>query len=338
MPSLKLLSSILLLSLLSACGDQSNSQTFQLSGHTMGTTYNITVVGKNTLEPTLIAIILENIENTMSSYRTDSELMQFNGAPINTWINTSQPLYEILQLSNELSQLSNGAFDITVAPLVNLWGFGPDKSNFGSPPSEEDINATIQNVGYQNLVFAEDGMTVLKIKMINLDLSAIAKGYAVDEISALLENNNILDYLVEIGGEISSKGRNAQGEPWRIAIEKPDRSGIIQNSIRTIEISGQSVASSGGYRNYYEVNGIYYSHTIDPRNGKPVNHGLASVTVLADSAALADALATAFNVMGVEQATLIANDNNIPAYFLSKTADGYSESYSTAFTFFINQN
>ena len=337
MPCLKIFFPIFIFSLLSACSDQHNTQTFQLSGHTMGTTYNITVVGINTLEPALITTVLEDIENTMSTYRANSELMRFNTAPINTWITISESLYEVLQLSEELSQFSNGAFDITVAPLVNLWGFGPNKSNFGLLPFEDDIKAAQENVGFQNLIFAEENMSILKTKMINLDLSAIAKGYAVDEIAALLEDNNILNYLVEIGGEISSKGINSQGELWRIAIETPERSATMQNSIRSIEINGQSVASSGDYRNYYEVDGINYSHTIDPRSGKPVSHNLASVTVIANSAAIADALATAFNVMGVEQATSLANKNNIPAYFLSLTTNGYSESYSAAFTSFINE-
>lgn len=304
----------------------------------MGTSYNITVVGEKTLEPALIAAALEDIENTMSTYRANSELMQLNAAPINTWISISQSLYDVLQLSESINLFSSGAFDPTVAPLVNLWGFGPDKKNFGVLPSDSEIQALMGNIGYQHLIIAEDRLAISKNKMINLDLSAIAKGYAVDVIATLVEANGITNYLIEIGGEISSKGTNAQGELWRIAIETPERNTSARQSIRTIEISELSVASSGDYRNYYEFEGELYSHTVDPRNGLPINHGLASVTVIAETTAKADALATAFNVMGVEQAMLLANNNNIPAYFLNKTTDGYSESYSTAFTPFIKND
>ncbi|MDG2090455.1 MAG: FAD:protein FMN transferase [Gammaproteobacteria bacterium] len=301
----------------------------------MGTTYNITVVGEDTLDPTLITDVLEDIENTMSTYRSNSELMRLNTAPINTWLEVSQALYEVLLLSEDVSLLSNGAFDITVAPLVDLWGFGPNKNNFAPPPREDEIEAAKDIVGFQSLVIAKDRPAIFKSKSINLDLSAIAKGYAVDEIAVLLETNNITNYLVEIGGEISSRGRNPQGELWQIAIETPERLATNRSSMRIIEISDLSIASSGDYRNYYEIDGEYFSHTIDSRSGHPVKHNLRSVTVVADNTALADALATAFNVMGLEQATLLANNNNIPVYFISLTEDGYSESYSTAFTPFI---
>ncbi|MBN4053768.1 FAD:protein FMN transferase [Haliea sp. AH-315-K21] len=322
---------------LSACSDQQNLQTYQLSGETMGTSYNITVVGEAYIEPTIITAALEDIENTMSTYRPDSELMRLNTAPLNTWINISPALYEVLEISQSVSFLTEGSFDITIAPLVNLWGFGPDENNVGSLPNENDIQALMENIGFQHLILAEDRIAILKTKMLNLDLSAVAKGYAVDVIAALLSTNNISNYLVEIGGEINSKGRNAQGEFWRIAIETPERSAITRNTIRTIQINDQSVASSGDYRNYYELDGVYYSHTIDPRSGRPVNHTLASVTVIAETAAIADALATAFNVMGTEQAIIIADNNNIPAYFLENTADGFIERYSAAFARYIDQ-
>ena len=322
---------------LSACSDQQGHQ-YQLSGETMGTSYNITVVGENFVDPTIFTVALENIENSMSTYRMNSELQLLNEAPINTWVNVSPALFEVLQISEKISLLSDGAFDITVAPLVNLWGFGPNKTNFGTPPSEESIQELMSNIGFQNLELAKDQSAILKIKMINLDLSAVAKGYAVDVIATLLEANNITNYLVEIGGEISSNGRNANGEFWRIAIEMPNRSGTIRDFIRTIQINDQSVASSGDYRNFYEVDNTYYSHTIDPRSGYPVNHALASVTVIAETTAIADALATAFNVMGMEKAMIFANSNNIPAYFLSKTAYGYSEYFSTAFNQFTDEN
>jgi thiamine biosynthesis lipoprotein len=272
----------------------------------------------------------------MSTYRINSELMQLNNAPINTWLEISETLYEVLQLSEDISLLSDGAFDITVAPLVDLWGFGSNKNNLSSPPLQAEIDAIKEIVGFQSLVIANNKPAILKEKSIQFDLSAIAKGYAVDALAALLESNNISNFLVEIGGEISSKGRNLQGELWKIAIETPERLAATPNAIRIIEISDLSIASSGDYRNFYEIEGEYYSHTIDSRSGQPIKHNLAAVTVLSDTAARADALATAFNVMGLQQATILANANNIPAYFVSHSEGAYTESYSTAFAPFIN--
>lgn len=337
MPYLKTLFLFIIVALFSACSDRPNTQTFQLSGNTMGTSYSIIVVGEKTIDPLLVTAALEDIENTMSTYRSNSELMRLNVAPLNTWITISQSLNEILRLSETIFQLSFGAFDPTLAPLVNLWGFGPDKSNFDSPPSANEIMFEMENIGYQHLIFSEDRPAVLKNKLVNLDLSAIAKGYAVDMISTLLETKEIKNYLVEIGGEIKTKGLNAEGDLWRVAIETPEANASIREPIRILRISNMSIASSGDYRNFIEIEGEHYSHTIDPRNGMPIRHDLASVTVIAESSAIADALATAFNVMGVEQAMVLANNNDIPVYFLSKTVDGFTESYSTAFTPYLNK-
>jgi thiamine biosynthesis lipoprotein len=326
---------VLLISLgFSACSDTQNSRAYQLSGSTMGTSYNITVVGENRVDPDIITASLEFLENTLSTYREDSELMQLNKAPANTWINISQDLYKVLKISEEVSLLSDGAFDTSIAPLIDLWGFGPDKTNFGSPPDVKDIQTLMGNVGYQYLMLAADESAVLKTRMVKLDLSAVAKGYAVDVIADLLATNNINNYLVEIGGEIYASGHNAQGEAWHIAIESPEYS-AERIPVRIISASDLGIASSGDYRNFYEVDDVHYSHTLDPRKGYPVNHKLASVTVLADSAARADALATAFNVLGTEQAIILADKNNIPAYFLENTDDGLTEHYSSAFTAYI---
>jgi FAD:protein FMN transferase len=321
-----------------ACSNQQNPNAYQLSGSTMGTTYNITIVGENLVNHELINSALEDIESAMSTYRLESELMQLNEAPINTWINVSPALYEVLLISEEISVLSNGAFDITVSPLVNLWGFGPEKHENDTLPNTEDIEELLRNIGFEYLIIAEDREAVLKREMIRLDLSAVAKGYAVDVLAELLEENNISNYLVEIGGEISGRGRNAEGNLWQIAIEAPLRSAQNREPFQIIGISGLSLASSGDYRNFFEVDDIHYSHTIDPSSGSPINHNLASVTVIAETTAIADALATAFNVMGIEQAMALANNNNIAVYFIIKTADGFLESYSMAFAQYINEN
>jgi FAD:protein FMN transferase len=321
-----------------SCSKQQVPKAYQLSGSTMGTTYSITIVGEELLDPALISGALDDIEATMSTYRLDSELMQLNAAPIETWVTVSPSLYEVLLISEEISVLSNGAFDITVFPLVDLWGFGPTGRENNAPPNTADIQALMQNIGFQYLIISKDRNAVLKEKLINLDLSAVAKGYAVDVLADLLEANNISNYLVEIGGEISTKGHNAEGDLWRVAIEAPVRLAQSRTPLKIIELSDLSLASSGDYRNYIEFGDSYYSHTIDPRSGIPISHDLTSVTVIAETTASADALATAFNVMGIEKAMTIANSHNIPAYFILKKADDFVESYSADFAQFLDEN
>ncbi len=320
---------------LCACSGQQQSVSYQLNGQTMGTAYNITIVGEHTIDPVLITSMLESIENSMSTYRPDSELMQLNRAPLNTWISISADLYEVLVTSQAISILSEGAFDITVGPLVNLWGFGPEAILQGSVPHAADIHALLTDTGYQYLELADNEHAVKKNRDIKIDLSAIAKGHAVDMLAGLLAAQDVTDFLVEIGGEIRFSGLNADREPWRIAIESPQFP-QVRISQRVIRASNLSIASSGDYRNFYEVDGIRYSHTLDPRSGYPVSHDLVSVTVLADSTARADALATALHVLGTERALRLADQNNIPVYLQEKTENGLTERYSSAFAPYIN--
>lgn len=335
--SVFILSGLLLSMMLVACHNSDDQHSRQLSGFSMGTSYTITLVDEKNIAPESITTALESIENSMSTYRPDSELMSLNAAPVNTWINLSAPLYEVLMISQSVSELSAGAFDITAAPLVNLWGFGAKARAEGTIPSATEITLARTNVGYENLLLAEN-YSVYKKQAIELDLSAVAKGYAVDKIAELLDAQGINNYLVEIGGELRSKGRNVQGELWHIAIEAPQSINMTPQIQRIIDIDNISVASSGDYRNFFEVDGQEYSHTIDPRTGRPINHNLVSVTVLSDTTALADALATALIVLGKEQAMELANDHNIPVYFLEDSIDGLHESYSTAFIPYIGNN
>ena len=328
---------IIILMTLTSCGESNEQAARQLHGFTMGTSYSITLTGDSFIDPEAVTEVLENIENTMSTYRPDSELMILNAAPINTWIPVSSPLYEVLSISQQVSSMTGGAFDITVAPLVNLWGFGPEVRTDGRLPSAAEIAEARSGIGYQHLQVNESN-GVFKNQALELDLSAVAKGYAVDKLTALLDALGIDNYLVEIGGELSSKGRNFRGEPWHIAIENPQSVSTSRQSQRIIDIENMSVASSGDYRNYDEVDGRKYSHTIDPRSGNPVSHPLVSVTVLAESTARADALATAFNVMGTEQAMQIANENDIAAYFLEIEEGVLVERFSTAFKHYIGDN
>ncbi len=321
-----------------ACDIDKPDQARTLSGFTMGTSYTITIVS-NQAEPIAASLInstLEDIENTMSTYRPDSELMRLNRSPIETWIEVSEPLFEILKLSEELSELSQGAFDITVGPLVDLWGFGANQKQLNTLPSAEEVDVAKINISHKNLILSEDRHAVKKLQEIKLDLSAIAKGYAVDALANLLDAESIENYLVEIGGEIRSKGRNNTNNFWSIAIESPESNQLSQESQRIIFVNEIAMATSGNYRNYHEVDGQHYSHIINPSSASPVLSNLHSVTVIAESSARADALATALSVMGAEKSISFASKNNIAVYFLIKENNSLNEYYSELFADYLN--
>nr|WP_305908142.1 FAD:protein FMN transferase [Methylomarinum sp. Ch1-1]MDP4520954.1 FAD:protein FMN transferase [Methylomarinum sp. Ch1-1] len=235
--------------------------------------------------------------------------------------------------AKQVHEQSHGAFDVTVGPLVNLWGFGPDPMNFVAPPAEQ-IAEKLQVIGSEHLSLNESENSVRKdIAALYIDLSGLAKGYAVDRVALLLEERGIRHYMVEIGGEIRLKGQNIQGEPWRIAIEKPTAdSRMIQ---KVLPISDIAMATSGDYRNFFEVDGVRFSHTIDPRNGRPITHKLASVTVLSETSMVADAWATALMVLGPTQGLQLAEQQHIPALFIIKTDVGFIEKSSSAFSDFF---
>jgi thiamine biosynthesis lipoprotein len=316
---------------LSACSQQEEQTSQQLSGTIMGTSYAISLVGEHAISAKDIAAELNTLDDLMTTYRDDSELMQLNRALVNTWIDVSTCLFEVLSLSQDVSLLSKGAFDITVAPLVNLWGFGPTDSRLDSLPDYGSISALMQKVGFQYLELDPSQQAVLKKQDVNIDLSGIAKGYAVDQIAKLLDMQNIDNYLVEIGGEIRSRGLNSDRQAWRIAIERPDSLLIQESAQRIILLSDQALATSGDYRNFFELDGERYSHTINPQTGYPIKHQLASVTVISSNTARADALATAFSVMGEAEGMRLAEEHKIAAYFLLRKGEDFVESYSTAF-------
>lgn len=243
-------------------------------------------------------------------------------------ISVSAEMLEVLQVADRVYQLTGGAFDPTVGPLVNLWGFGPDPSSSEIPP-KETIRRQLARVGLDKLVVNTDGNSVRRTADIQLDLSAVAKGFAVDAVAELLESMGIANYLVEVGGELRLRGTKAELQPWRIAIESPS---LERHAVQQAMTPGDAaVATSGDYRNYFEKDGKRYSHTIDPRTGYPVSHHLASVTVVADTTAFADALATGLMVMGHEAALALAEKNDLAVYLLVKEKDGFKAYSSPAF-------
>ncbi len=307
----------------------------RFSGNTMGTTYHVTVVAQAQGEPLSLDseafkrgldAELAQINQQMSTYIADSELMRFNRSPVGAWQSLSEPLAAVLAISRTVSERSNGAFDISVGPLVNLWGFGPEAEP-EQVPSEEELLALRQRVGYRKLEL--DEQRARRLADIQLDLSAVAKGYGVDHIARWIESRGFENYLVEIGGEVYLSGVSPRGDAWRIGVEQPS---LLQEGGRmALALSDIGMATSGDYRNYYERNGVRYSHTIDPRTGRPIVHKLASVTVLAETAAEADAWATALNVLGPEAGMAVAEREKLAVYMIVKAGEGYEDRFSSAF-------
>ena len=307
---------ISLVILLSGC-DQSTHEPMTLQGKTMGTTYSITL-SKPEKDLTATALqsdidqLLLSVNEQMSTYIDDSEISQFNQAPIGEWFAVSPDFIEVVSLSQTLSEQSQGQFDATIGPLIELWGFG--RQAVSKVPSEAAIAEAKLKTGWRYLEIDSSSHRLKRNKPIALNLSAIAKGFGVDKIAQYLDSIGLEDYLVEIGGEIRVKGVNPQSKPWRLGIEKPTLN--QQSAQQIVKLNNASIATSGDYRNYFEENGLRYSHTINPETGKPVRHNIASVTVIAPTAALADGYATAFNVMGLENALPLAEKQNLSAFFI----------------------
>ncbi|WOI38155.1 FAD:protein FMN transferase [Alteromonas sp. CI.11.F.A3] len=300
-----------------------------LQGQTMGTTYNIKYVlgeGETAVEGLQeeIDAKLVNINKMMSTYDTTSELSRFNQYRYSDNFAVSPETLTVVNEALRLARLSDGVLDVTVGPLVNLWGFGPNKRP-EKVPTQADIEAVRDYVGYEKLSTTPTGLMKAN-PMLYVDLSTIAKGYGVDEVAAILDSHDLQNYLVEIGGEMRVKGERGDGSEWLIAIEKPVTTERAVQKV--VSIGTNAIATSGDYRNYYEEDGKRYSHLIDPNTGSPITHDLVSVTVVNPSSMIADGLATAFNVMGWERAIDLAEQEQLAVFLIRRTADGFEE-YAT---------
>jgi len=319
---------------LAGCSDEGSVYKARLTGATMGTSYSITLVTNEPISDSDslqrdVDEALRQLNQQMSTYIDNSEINTLKTSPVDQWISISKPVAEVLGMSLLVSDWSHGAFDVTLRPLIDLWGFGPTQTD-DQIPEQSEIHRILQEVGYEHIQLDEKNLKVLRTAAVDMDFSAVAKGYGVDVVASLLEQKGLNNYLVEIGGEIRLKGHNPKRQDWRVAVERP-QAGLGQRIYKAIPLTDKAIATSGDYRNYFEQNGQRYSHTIDPRTGKPVVHNLASVTVIHSSAAMADALATAFNVMGAEEARLLANSKEIAAFFIIKQENGFIELSSEAF-------
>lgn len=316
---------------LCACGADTPAE-FEVSGNTMGTQFNVKLAANDVDAATLQQNIegsLAHVELMMSTYMPDSEISRFNASSTTDWHTVSEEFCVSVMHAQALSLLTDGSFDITVGPLVNLWGFGPGDI-IDEPPADELISATMNLVGHKHLQ-ADCAQPALKkdIAELYLDMSAFGKGFAVDQIAERLEADGFNDYLVEVGGELRLAGYNSSGEKWAIGIEAPLADQRRPHMV--IRLTDAAVATSGDYRNYFEVDGKRYSHTIDTRTGRPVTHSLASVTVIDDSAYRADALATALLVMGPDKGMELATKEHLAVLFLLRDADTIDERTTPAF-------
>lgn len=332
---------ILLALLVVMSGCQQEPDALKFSGATMGTRYNVTVVnpGKG-IDPSQlkkrVETALARVNQQMSTYIDDSELSRINHSEAQSWVPVSASLLALIKRASDFNAKTQGAFDVTVGPLVNLWGFGPEEKT-DSVPSDAEITERIKLVGLNNIILRDEPPAVRKRQNgTYIDLSAIAKGYGVDQVAQVLADAGLTRYLVEIGGELSAQGTNTQGKPWQIAVERPS---LGSRKIElVVSLQDQGMATSGDYRNFFEAEGKYYSHTIDPRTGRPVTHDLHAVTVLAPATADADALATALLVMGPKDGLAYAKREKIAALFISGTPDAYTEDMTQPFTAHVSND
>jgi len=336
--------------LLSACAHR---QPLQIDGFTMGSQYHITVidiphgVDRAALEKA-IRDQLDSLYHTVSTFLPDSELSRLNKAPSGQWIDISPTLYQLLSQSLQLSQLTQGCFDITVGALVNLWGFGPTFTDNQIPDAALVAQARLQ-IGFQDIELRMAPYAVKKHKAPQLDLSAIDQGFAADQIADYLNGVGIHDYLIDIAGEFKASGNGPRGSGWRVGIEQPlaatqTRSmlqveGQARNAIDEVLLLQQAaLATSGGYRNFFEKNGNRYSHTIDPATGNPVVHALVAVTVIHSSATTADAIATALMVMGPERGRQFTQRHGIAARFVVQQEGGVQHFFTGGFERYLENS
>jgi FAD:protein FMN transferase len=289
--------------------------TWHFEGQIMGTTFTVKAVHATEIPLELVTEALEAVNERMSTYAEHSELSLLNQNTTQSPIQISPSLKEVLQASKKVSEDSQGRFDVTVGPMVNAWGFGPNKDRRN--PSPELLKTLKARTGNHLWTLGESEVTKLNPKLY-IDLSAIAKGYAVDQVVKSLNQANVQRFWVEVGGEIRVKGLNAEGVHWKVGIERPAGKGQ-RRIFKIINLRNLSIATSGDYRNrYVDSKGMIRSHTIDPMTAEPVKHTLASVSVLHTSCMYADAWATALNVLGPEAGLDMANRLNLAAYFIKR--------------------
>lgn len=309
------------------CTEQT-SPIWSVSGPTMGTRYNVSLVGGDEARAErvrgLIDEALADLCRQMSTYDPGSELSRFNAGEPDEWFSVSDQTASVVATALELARSTGGKYDPTIGPLANLWGFGPNGKR-DEPPTDDEIAAAMDNVGHELLEARLDPPALRKRRPgVFVELSSIAPGHGADVVAELLTREGFEAFMVEIGGEVRARGLKPGGRPWRIGVEKADapvasggKPGALQ---RVVELRDKSLATSGDYRNFFESEGVRYSHTIDPQTGRPVAHDLATVTVVADRCRDADALATALLALGPDAGYDWAVEHDVAALMVRRTA------------------
>ncbi len=325
----KLLVSLFVLSVVAACHQAPVEHRF--SGQTMGTSYLVHAFCA-AQQPDLqaqVEALLAQINAEMSTYQPDSVLSRFNRSEIGSWQPITPAMHQVLSASLALSELSAGAFDVTVGPLVNLWGFGPD-GRAAAPPSPEALTAARQRVGYQHLELRAEPPALRRLQDAYVDLSAIAKGYGVDAVFALVQAAGCDALLVEIGGDLRVGAAKPDGSPWRIGIEAPDPESRGQVH-QVLAVTDLAMATSGDYRNYLLQGGRRLSHTIDPATRAPGDQGIVSINLQQTAAKGADGYATLFGVLPATEGLALAEALSVPLLMLVEDAEGLQQLASSSF-------
>lgn len=327
----------LILLLVTSCRQTPQRSAHIFQGFAMGTSFTVSVVVESPSEEQLdllrraVEFELENVNSKMSTYLAESELSQFNAFRKTDPFPVSQDTLDVFLEARRINTASHGVFDVAVGPLVRAWGFGPG-GNSKKRPTPFDLKLLRTRVGWDKIEIDEISSAIRKLHPeVECDLSAIAKGYAVDRVSEALLALSYQRHMVEVGGEVRTSGRNAAGQSWLIGIEHPEKA--VRRSYRTLRLEGLSMATSGDYRNYYLEGGQRFSHTIDPRTGHPVSHRLALVCVVEKRCITADGWATALMVMGEVNGYQLAVEKGLAALFLVRNAGGgFSEKSTPTFS------
>jgi len=335
---MKIIFGLLILFFLTFC---SPPETTDFYGNTMGTTYSIKIAGADISAEQKVMLqkdidtLLKDVNMRMSTYIPESEISVFNRSQSTSKMVVSEQFMEVTRLSKQISAESGGAFDVTVGPAVDLWGFGK-KDRRENPPSLEEVAQVKEYVGMDKLQINENSISKTNPKT-ELDFSAVAKGYGVDKVAELIKNRGYENYLVEIGGEVVVKGKNANNEKWRVGIDKPLIEQTVNRNLQAIlAITNVAVATSGDYRNYFVSHDSLYSHTLDPKTCRPIINGVASATIVAPNCAMADAMATAIMVMGEEKAIAwIESKPDVEAMVILREEDGFKIIQSSGFSAYL---
>jgi len=329
----------MLVLMLAACDKPAATTALVLEGKTMGTVWRVSLAG---IESERKAELQQRIQQRLdaddaelSTWKADSVLSRFNQSRDLSPQPVSENMADIVTTSLRIGRKTGGAMDITVGPLVNLWGFGPTKPP-GHTPDAAQIAAARAQTGLQHLrvVQGADGQWLQKdLPDLYVDLSTVGEGFATDHLARLMEQLGINNYLVSVGGAVLSRGLNAQQQPWRVAIQKPtDRENAVQ---ARVDLQGHGISTSGSYRNYYELDGKRISHVIDPVTGRPIEHKLVSATVIATTALEADGWDTGLMVLGTEKAKALAIKEHLAVYLISKQGDKFASWMSPQFAAFL---